>query len=193
MTILKPEKQGTLDGACGFYSVTHAISILVPKLSREYIFEAVVRSAMKDGNPMSFVKGTGRGTLKKTLSRTIAMLNDQFSTSLEGSLKFSIPYWQSAPVSRKDFFLTFSGLNCKFGKSAIIGYSNKSTSDPSDHYHHWTVVREFDGDTFVTYDSGEEKNKISISEMRVNDESRSYHSGQPYFINSDDVFIVEFS
>ncbi len=193
MAILKPARQGVLDGACGFYATTHAISILVPDLSREYIFEAVIRSAMQDGDPMNFIKGTRRGTIKNILSRTISLLNQQFSGSLQGSFKFSIPYWQTAPLSRKDFFSTFNGLNYKSGKSAILGYSNKPTNDPGAHYHHWTVAREFYGDVFVTHDSSGEKKLISSSEMRVNDYHHSYHSGQPYFMESDDVFIVEFS
>ena len=71
---------------------------------------------------------------------------------------------------------------------AIVGYSHKP--DPINHYHHWTVVRKFDGNFFTTFDSSSEKIKIGISEMRVNDTSFSYHSGQPYFMNSNDIFLV---
>ncbi|MFA6921416.1 MAG: hypothetical protein WC216_06195 [Gallionella sp.] len=181
----KPAKQGQLDGAGGFYAATHALSILAPKIPREYIFEAVIWAAMQDGNPMNFVKGTRRGTVKNILSRTIALLNAQFT---DNQFDFSIPYWQSQPEDRKAFFSTFDNLSHKNGMVAIIGYAHKP--DPINHYHHWTVVREFDGECFTTFDSGGEKIKIGMSEMRVNDPHFSYHSAQPYFMNSDDIFLV---
>ena len=193
MAMIRPSKQGVLDGTCGFYSTTNAISILAPSLPREYIFEAVIRSAMQDTDPMRFVIGTNRGTIKNTLSRTIALLNNAFGQKLGGEFDFSIPYWQTAPSERRHFIASLDGIHHKCGKIAILGYSYKPTSSPSDRYDHWTVIREFDGNRLVTYDSSGGKQIIPVSEIRVNDTHNAFHSSQPYFINSDDLFIITFS
>ncbi|MFZ4534931.1 hypothetical protein [Propionivibrio sp.] len=190
MKIGKPSKQGVLDGACGFYATTHALSILAPSLSREYIFEAVIRSAMQDTDPMRFVIGTSRGTIKNTLSRTISLLNKAFGVQLGAGYYSFIPYWQTAPINRKEFFKTFEGIDHKSGKVAILGYSYKPTSNSLDHAHHWTVIREFKDNGLVTYDSSGQKKIIPVSEVRVNDTHNEFHSSQPYFINSDDLFLV---
>jgi hypothetical protein len=74
----RPALQGELDGACGFYAIANGIHLLEPELALPEIFPIILQQYVFDGDPMGFVNGIARGSLKNTLSRTMALLNAEY-------------------------------------------------------------------------------------------------------------------
>lgn len=95
---IKPSKQGDLDGACGFYAVVNALRSLEPELNENELFTQTIKAHLADGNPMSFVEGIFRGSIKNVLSRVLDYLglNYDFTyniTAVPYIFDFKIPYW----------------------------------------------------------------------------------------------------
>ena len=101
---LRPHIQGELDGACGFYAIVNALRLLEPELEGKELFNFAMRGFLESGNPMAFSEGTRRGSIKNTLSRTIASVHSEFILKNEDGTPyrfgFNIPYWQSMPSRR---------------------------------------------------------------------------------------------
>jgi len=188
---IKPAKQGELDSACGFYSIVNAIHLLEPDLSKDMLFTQTIRAFLYDGDPMRFVHGTNRGTIKNTLSRLLSYLhkNYDFFDDKDGyqyQFKFSLPYWiNNGTRSRKDVLSLIEESNFKSKKISIIGYRNQE-----ENYDHWTVVKQTKKDSLITHDSSGESARIELSQLRVDSKQKSNVS-RPYNLYSEDLIIIE--
>lgn len=190
---LLPAKQGHLDGACGFYAVVNAINLLEPELPQQELFNVAISAFIQDGNPMAFVEGTNRGTIKNVLSRLIAYIHSTYEltdnkTNQAYQLTLSIPYWiKNTARSRQDIIDILSQSDYHKGTVCILGYG---MNDGEDDYEHWTVVKALKGDNVITHDSSGEAKKISLDTVRV-DSKLTKHSQRPYNFYSEDLFIIE--
>ncbi|MGR5262284.1 hypothetical protein ACPV5Q_20245 [Vibrio astriarenae] len=189
--ISRPKRQGQLDGACGFYSITNAIALLEPELEHSEIFELTLESFFKDGLPIRVVQGTGRGSIKDTLSRTINALHERYrfydnKAKKNYIFEFKIPYWQHKERTRQDVINVLSNVNYRNGTAALIAYEY---NDGDQSYVHWTVIKEFDGIYLYTHDSDGEKTAICIDEARV-DALHSKNSARPYNIISSHILVL---
>lgn len=72
--IIKPAKQGQLDGACGFYAILNAMTALEHPLQRKEVFTQVIAAFMQDVNFSSYFDGTRRGTIKIRLAVSLITL-----------------------------------------------------------------------------------------------------------------------
>ena len=199
MKVLKPKKQGNLDGACGFYSVANAVDLLT-EIDPDVTFRCLIESMLQDKDPMCFIDGMERGTLKDIISRTFKKLNsdelelvdEDTGESYVPSLKCNIPYWQTEPSNRDDFvsLMTEVDMN-KTGAVAIIGYDYRPDENGAE-YSHWTVVKKVTEKNLITFDSGDERKLIPWDKVRVSSRSddKKYNTKRPYFIFPKDVFLI---
>jgi len=189
---LTPSKQGELNGACGFYAITNAIAYLEPDLSAEDIFKIVLQSFLYDGDPMRFFHGTNRGSIKNTLSRTLAALHNEYvftddKTGQSYEWKFQLPYWQSKPKNRKDVLDHIQNSDRKTGRVSIIGYEfNDGVND----YAHWTVITGLRDEQLFTFDSSGEQKTIPLANVRIDAAPQSRHITRPYNIGSRELFTI---
>lgn len=195
MTIkrLLPAKQGNLDGACGFYAIVNAIHLLEPELPQQELFNVAIGAFIQDGDPMAFVEGTSRGTIKNVLSRLIEYIHTSYEltdnkTDQPYQLRFSIPYWiKDTSPSRKEVLDVLAQSNFRKGTTCILGYE---MNDGESEYAHWTVIKGFKDGNFITHDSSGEVKKISLNTVRV-DSKLSKHSQRPFNFLSEDIFVIE--
>lgn len=186
---IKPAQQGELDGACGFYSIVNAIHLIEPDLPKDMLFTQTISAFLYDGDPMRFVHGTNRGTIKNTLSRLLSYLHKNYDffddkTGHQYQFKFSLPYWSNDKArSRKDVLNLLEEASFKSGKVCIIGYGNQGDE-------HWTVVKQYKKENLITHDSSGESPKIELSQLRVDSKQKSNVS-RPYNIYSEDLIIIE--
>ncbi|WP_334168782.1 hypothetical protein [Methylobacter sp.] len=185
----KAAKQGHLDGACGFYAIANAIHLLEPELKQQDIFSLAFKVFLEDGDPMRFVEGTNRGSIKNTLSRVIKNLYEEYLFTLDDgnpySINFEIPYWlESKPRTRADVLEVLSTADHKQGNVALMGYTyNDGYQDNS----HWTVIKQYKDGYLYTFDSSEEAKKIPLDGIRI-DAKHDQHASRPYNIISGDIF-----
>ncbi len=189
---VKAAKQGHLDGACGFYAIVNAIHLLEPELKQQDIFSYVFQEVIEDGNPMRFLDGTFRGSIKNSLSRVLKKLHEAYVfTSLDGTqytINFEIPYWfgpEEKPRNREDALRILEAADHKQGNVVIMGYTY---NDGSQDYAHWTVIKQCKDGYLHTFDSGNEK-KIALDNIRI-DAHREQHASRPYNIISGDLFQI---
>tara|TARA_R110002126_G_scaffold92914_3_gene220332 strand:- start:650 stop:1258 length:609 start_codon:yes stop_codon:yes gene_type:complete len=191
---IKPAKQGHLDGACGFYAIVNAIHLLEPDLPQKELFNITISTFIQDGNPMAFIEGTNRGTIKNVLSRLLEYIHSNYeltdnTTDEPYRIKFSIPYWvKDNDRSRKDVIDTLSQANYRKGTVCILGFG-MNDGDELD-YAHWTVIKGFKDRCFITHDSGQEAKKINLDTIRIDSQQRK-NSQRPYNFFSEDIFILE--
>ncbi|MBB1440551.1 hypothetical protein H5202_18110 [Shewanella sp. SG41-4] len=191
---IKPAKQGHLDGACGFYAIVNAIHLLEPDLPQKELFNITISTFIQDGNPMAFIEGTNRGTIKNVLSRLLEYIHSNYeltdnTTDEPYRIKFSIPYWvKDNDRSRKDVIDTLSQANYRKGTVCILGFG-MNDGDELD-YAHWTVIKGFKDRCFITHDSGQEAKKINLDTIRIDSQQRK-NSQRPYNYFSEDIFILE--
>ena len=190
---LKPAKQGQLDGACGFYSIVNAIHLLEPELPPQELFSEAISAFIQDGDPMAFVEGTRRGTVKNVLSRVIGYIHSYYEltddkTNQPYQLTFSIPYWvKDTERSRQDVIDILGQSNYRKGTVCILGYE---MNDGVNSCKHWTVIKGFKDDNVITHDSGGGAKKISLNTVRV-DSKLSKHSQRPFNFLSEDIFVIQ--
>lgn len=189
----KAAKQGHLDGACGFYAIANAIHLLEPELDQQEIFYLALQGFLEDGNPMRFVEGTRRGSVKDTLSRVLEKLQEKYDFDWNGTpyhITSAIPYWHKDKVrTRKDVIDTLEWANYKQGKVIIMGYTHQQNKDIDNFFAHWTVVKMCKDANLYTFDSGFEEKKIPLDHIRV-DAQKDQHSSRPYNIASGDFFQI---
>ncbi|MEE3662556.1 hypothetical protein V2I52_11590 [Brenneria sp. g21c3] len=188
----RPAKQGQLDGACGFYAIVNALHVLEPELEQKELFYITLSAFLSDGNPMGFVDGTRRGTIKNTLSRVISLLNKDYSFTDDKNgtpyqFGFNIPFWiKDKERNRKTVLDTLSSANYRRGQVCILGYEYCSAERA---YNHWTVIKNVRDNILMTFDSDEEARTISLDHARV-DSGQGRNNSRPYNIISGDIFII---
>lgn len=191
---MKPAKQGNLDGACGFYAIVNAINLLEPDIPHQELFNVVISTFIQDGNPMAFIEGTRRGTIKNVLSRLLEYIHSNYeltdnTTNEPYRIKFSIPYWvNDIERSRKDVIDTLSQANYRKGTVCILGFE-MNDGDEQD-YAHWTVIKGFKDGYFNTHDSSGEAKKINLGTIRIDSQQRK-NSQRPYNFISAYIFVIE--
>lgn len=199
MIVIEPQKQGELDGACGFYSVANALNLLTG-IDPDVTFRCLIESMLQDKNPMCFVDGMRRGTLKDIISRTFKLLNeggikliDEFSgEKYIPNLVCKIPYWQSEPKNRSEFLRLMKDVNLnKNGVVAIMGYKF-SQNEHTTSYAHWTVIKKVTDKSLITFDSSGERKVVPWNKVRVSSENddKNFHSETPYFLFPKDLFLI---
>lgn len=191
---IKPSKQGDLDGACGFYAVVNALKSLEPDLDAQELFTQTLRSHLYDGDPMRFINGTNRGSIKNVLSRVIEYLHENFTftdnkSGLEYEFCTKMPFWRADKErNRQSMLAVLKQADFKAGKVCIIGYGYGDGNGEAN-YAHWTVVTKFSDDGLHLFDSDREKKFISFDSIRV--DSKQYSNvARPYNIYSEDIFII---
>lgn len=187
---IKPAKQGELDGACGFYAITNAIHLLEPDLNKEQVFSSTFRGFIQDGNPMAFIEGTRRGSIKNALSRVLEDLHSNFDftdnhTEEAYKFKLSIPYWRDDKErTRASVIEQLKSANYSKGIVCLLGYENQQHG-----YAHWTVVKQVKNDHLFTHDSSGEIKKIPLDLVRV-DSSQKSNKARPFNIWSDHLMVL---
>lgn len=178
-----PARQGEYDGACGFYSVGNALSLLYPNIGVDQIFYEMFSSYIKNGSDAeSLINGMYRNKLNKVLGDTINALQ------LE-DCKIYRPFWSNPASSlaelRKKIIDYFAGNK---SAAAILGYEYSRYGE-SDWYSHWTVIRRATEKTLFTHDSSAELKRIAFSKCRIWD-NKSCHKSKPYKLSSTELFII---
>lgn len=192
---LKPSKQGQLDGACGFYSIVNAIYSLEPDFDRDEIFAQAYAANLLDGDPMNFIDGTRRGTIKNVLSRVIDFLHEYYEltdneTGNPYRLVFKMPFWHLDKNRDRKAVLNFlKQADNEAGIVCIIGYEYKPSDDVESHYYHWSVVTKATEKGLEFFDSGNEDDDVSYDKIRV-DGQQNFHIARPYNITSSDLFVI---
>ena len=187
-------QQGALDGACGFYAITNALQLLEPELSAEEIFRAAWQGFLRDGNPLALIDGTTRVMLRNSLRRTIDSLHEcyEFFEGKEDSpyrLDFSMPYWlHDTPRDRQRVIEHLMQADARNGCVVIMGYRYRQASEEQEDYH-WTVIRGCKDEHLITCDSGGEKPRISLDQVRI-DSTQAFHALRPYNIESEMIFVL---
>lgn len=191
---IKPSKQGELDGACGFYAVVNALRCLEPDLEAHELFTQTLKAHLLDGNPMSFVDGTNRGSIKNVLSRVVEYLHANYEltdnkTKKSYCFKVNIPYWHlDKDRDRKHVIETIKQADFKAGTVCIIGYQY-CRGDEND-YAHWSVVRKVSEKGLHLIDSDQEKTTIALEELRVDSKKQASNLARPFNLNSGDIFLI---
>lgn len=192
---IKPSKQGDLDGACGFYAVVNALRSLEPELNANELFTQTIKAHLADGNPMSFVEGTFRGSIKNVLSRVLDYLdlNYDFTDNITAApyiFDVKIPYWMhDKERNRNEVLGILKNADYKSGLVCVIGYSYNSGLKDDEPYSHWSVVRKANDQGLELIDSSGEKRCISFDEIRI-DSTKQKHSTRPYNLYSGDIFVI---
>jgi hypothetical protein len=189
---VNPAKQGSLDGACGFYAIANAIHLLEPELKQKEVFYLAFKEFLKDGgNPMRFINGTNRGSIKNTLSRIIKKLHETYLFTLDNgspySINFEIPFWlEDKPRTRNDVLEVLSSAKYKKGCVVLMGYT---FNDGNGDYAHWTVIKECKDGYLHTFDSDSENKRINLDDIRI-DAQREQHASRPYNVASAELFKI---
>lgn len=193
---IKASEQGDLDGACGFYAVVNALRSLEPDLNAKELFTQTIKAHVVDGNPMSFVEGTRRGTIKDVLSRVLDYIHSHYSLTDNASgdsyiIESKFPYWHLGKErSRDEVISVLKSADFKSGVVCIIGYDYNSGIENDSPYSHWSVVSKANELGLHLIDSSEEKKFISFDEVRVDSVKQKHNSARPYNICSGDVIVV---
>lgn len=193
---IKPSKQGELDGACGFYAVVNALRCLEPDLEAGELFTQTLKAHLLDGNPMSFVDGTNRGTIKNVFSRVIDYLHANYELTDNKTKKpyffdLKIPYWRlDKERDRKHVLETIRQADFKAGTVCIIGYEYVSGDEDDEDYAHWSVVRKVSETGLNLVDSSKEKMLITFDELRVDSKKQKSNLARPYNLKSGDIFLI---
>jgi hypothetical protein len=192
---IKPSLQGHLDGACGFYAVVNALQAIEPDFDARELFTQAIKAHLKDGNPMSFVEGTMRGSIKNVLSRVIDYIHENYEltdkiTKQRYYFDVKIPFWHNDKErSRKDVLSILQKSDYSQGTVCIVGYQFND-GDDDNAYAHWSVIRSADEKSLKTLDSSKEKVSIEYDEIRVDSMSQVRNSSRPYNIISADIFVI---
>jgi hypothetical protein len=182
MKIQNPAKQGEYDGACGFYSIGNALSLLYPKLPIDQIFFEMFSVYNKNYSDVRLLlDGIYRGKLNSILSDTINAL--QLT-----DCKIYRPYWNGPASSLNELKQKILENFSNNGSLAIIGYEYSKFGE-SDWYSHWTVICRATAKTLYTHDSSGESKRIYLSSCRIWD-NKSRHKTKPYKLSSTDLFIL---
>ncbi len=186
-----PQKQGSKDGACGFYAMGNVLSLLCPHLSVDSIFYEIFKYYTENGKPIHFIEGLYRNKLNEILSHVVRVLKDK-----EHPVEIDIdrPYWTNASVSFRDFSTKldehFNNTNHSIAV-AIIGYAYCKNDPEEDGYAHWTVITKKTPKRLYTFDSDQEQERkfLPLSMCRIWDE-RQKHRVKPYKIQPTDTFLL---
>ncbi|KJS02690.1 MAG: hypothetical protein VR65_04435 [Desulfobulbaceae bacterium BRH_c16a] len=181
----KPQKQGVQDGACGFYAIGNAISILIPKVPVDEIFKIIFKYYLENENGEHFIEGMYRNKLNSILTHTVETLNEKGH-----GIGVYRPFWNNTANSLGDFkeniFEHFKE-NCI--ATAIIGYEYCKIDPESDYYSHWTTINRTTTKSFYTFDSDQERKFIPLSKCRIWDDKKR-HKSRPYKIDTTATFFL---
>lgn len=180
----KPQKQGSQDGACGFYAIGNALYLLCPELGVDRIFHSLFRSYFREVASDHFVEGMGRVLLSQLLSATIAA----FETP-SWAVEVRRPFWTTAPAHLADYKAV---LRAHFARPepavAILGYAYCRRVGGT-RYEHWTVIRGLTTRTMRTFDSAHERKLVPFSECRIAGSFRQ-HRRRPYLLKPTELFLL---
>lgn len=183
----KPQKQGSQDGACGFYAIGNALSILYPKLPVDEIFYEIFKYYIDNGDPNQFIEGIYRNNLNKVLSHVVEVLKGKGHP-----VDIGTPYWNTATVSLKDFNKKldehFNNKNNAVAV-AIIGYAYCKNDPDKDSYAHWTTVTRKTPKRLYVFDSDQDRTFLSLSMCRIWD-NKQRHTAKPYKIQPTETFLL---
>jgi hypothetical protein len=184
-----PQKQGSQDGACGFYAMGNALLRLCPELSVDKIFYEIFKYYTKKGKPIHFIEGLYRNKLNEILSHVVEVLKDK---GFPGEIDIVRPYWTNASVAFSDFNKKldehFNNTNHTIAV-AIIGYAYCKNDPEEDGYAHWTVITKKTPKRLYTFDSDQERKFLPLSMCRIWDE-RQKHRVKPYKIQPTETFLL---
>ena len=178
----RPKRQGAFDGACGFYAVHNAVSLICPKLVSDDDFSVLLQALSTDGFPRQFFQGTGRNQLNSMLTRLLA--DGRFE-----DVTIQRPFWTGAATLGGFWTAIEHHLN-EPRTAAIVGF-NHARAAGDDEYSHWSVVCGATSKTFTLHDSAADLSlrRILRRRSRVWDD-KSHHSGRPYCFDTVATFLL---
>lgn len=178
-----PQKQGSQDGACGFYAIGNAVSLLCPELGVDRVFHAVFRAYLREVAADHFVEGMGRTLLSQLLGATVAALERG------DAIEVARPFWTVRPANLAGYKQV---LRAHFGRPgptvAILGYEFCRRLD-GPQYSHWTVIRGLTSRSWRTFDSAHERQLVPFSLCRISGVF-SRHRTRPYLLKPHETFLL---
>ncbi len=180
----KPQRQGDQDGACGFYSIGNALSLLYPELDVDLIFHHIFRHYFSSVSADHFRSGLGRRLLNELLTASIESLAE------EGvCIEVSRPFWQASAPSLKAFRTVLAGHFAEPGRVAAIIVYQYCRSTDEEEVLHWTVARAVTPRTIRIFDSDLDRVVLRFSRCRVAGQFRK-HKKRPYLIRTPYIFLL---
>jgi hypothetical protein len=180
----KPQKQGSQDGACGFYAIGNALSLLAPEVSVDRIFHCVFRAYYRDLAAEHFLEGMGRVLVSRILLGAVKALETPLWTVSVGR-----PFWTSPPATLAAYK---AALATHLGRPepavVILGYRYCRQIGGTS-YEHWTVIRGLTRRTMRTFDSARERAMVPFSQCRISGSFRQ-HRSRPYLLRPTQTFLL---
>jgi hypothetical protein len=184
----EPEKQGSHDGACGFYSIGNAVAIVCPRIRRHLddVFFKMFKDYLNKYDGSHLFEGMGRNLLNDVLKT----ISDYLSKEYDLNLSIYRPFWNETAINLgqwRDYLLSHF-LNDNSKRAAIIIYEYcKDNIEES--YAHWTVIKSATTKSLHTFDSNNERKYIPFSLCRIWD-GKERHKGRPYKIDTTASFLL---
>jgi hypothetical protein len=184
-----PQKQGSQDGACGFYAIGNAISILVPGVPIDEIFKEIFKYYLENENGEHFIEGLYRNKLNTILAHTTEILNT--TETLNGyNIKIYRPFWSNTALSIKEFKENIVyHFNTNDKATAIICYEYCKDDPENDWYSHWTTILGLTEKSMCIFDSSFDRKFIPFSKCRIWDDKQK-HKARPFKIDSTATFFL---
>jgi hypothetical protein len=183
----KPQKQGAQDGACGFYAIGNAISILTPKVPVDEIFRIIFKYYLRNENGEHFIEGMYRNKLNSILTHTVETLNAKGH-----GIGVYRPFWNSTACSLGEFKASIiEHFEVNKNATAIMGYEYCRKDPECDYYSHWTTIKRTTKKSLYTFDSDQERKFIPLSKCRIWDDKQK-HKSRPYKIDTTATFFLSY-
>ena len=176
----RPRRQGAFDGACGFYAVANALSLVSPKTVSRDDFSVLLEVLAPDtGLPKQFFAGTRRNEVNRML--TALVRNEKFA-----DVSVYRPYWAGAHIGLRDYWVRLAEHFDNRSAAAIVKYAHEPSS--ASRYNHWTVVRGVTKSSLLLFDS-DGAARISRKRARLWDDLEC-HKGRPYALDYTATFLL---
>lgn len=177
-----PQKQGTQDGACGFYAIGNALSIVFPEIKIDKLFYDIFMLHFKHSTGQEIIEGMGRNALNSLLVEVL--------DSLKPKAFLHRPFWKSPAQNISEFKKRIFEHTRKSQKHvAIIGYEFNQHGTEEEYHSHWTVIKNASDKSMHTFDSDSGRRFIRFSRCRKWD-SLEKHKSRPFKIDTGATFLL---
>lgn len=149
--------QGELDGLCGPYAITNALTYLGHKDEPEAVFQAACSAISRSRWPKVLWDGTTFGDLKKMIGACMQGVDPKIGAEA------SYPFWKSTPTSNKDYWVEFDAI---FADEDVVCGIVRLTRP----WKHWLVILKDGGRiTFLDSDPHEPTRRINRPSIYAGD------------------------
>jgi hypothetical protein len=177
---IKPAKQGDFDALCGFYAIANSLTFLFPDMDKADIFTTMFDYYIEEfETAYDVLYGIYRMKLNKILNHVVH--------HFDIPCKVYRPFWSKKAEDIHEFLNTVRGIQNRQDSVFIIGYEH-GIEGAKNYFSHWTVIKKITGKSLLTFDSDNEKSRISLDRCRL--WSENYSEEKPYRLSSTDTFII---